>query len=88
MEGRVFEIFQKNLKTFKIPKMPTIAPKSVQTCFEFVLGRFFQKIVFAQCSMEGRVFENFQKDRKLFKIPKKPKIVPKNVQTCFEHVSG
>ena len=71
-----------------MPKMPTIVPKSVQTCFEFVLGRFFRKIVFAQCSMEGRVSENFQKNRKFLKIAKMPEIVPKSVQTCFEQVLG
>ena len=38
MEGRVFEMFSKNLEIFKIPKMPRIVPKSVQTCFEHVLG--------------------------------------------------
>ena len=38
MEGRVFENFQKNQKFSKIPKMPKIVPKSVQTCFEDVLG--------------------------------------------------
>ena len=43
MESRVFENFPKNQKIFKIPKMPKIFPKSVQTCFENVLGRFFQK---------------------------------------------
>ena len=36
MEGRVFEFFQKNQKSFKIPKKPKIVPKSVQTCFEQV----------------------------------------------------
>ena len=41
MEGRVFENFQKNQRGFKIPKMPKIVPKSVQTCFEDVLGWFF-----------------------------------------------
>ena len=41
MEGRVFEKFQKNPKSFKIPKIPKIVPKSVQTCFEDVLGWFF-----------------------------------------------
>ena len=44
MEGRVFEKFQKNQKSFKIPKMPEIVPKSVQTCFEQVLGWFFRKV--------------------------------------------
>ena len=37
-EGRVIENFQENQKFFKIPKMPKIVPKSVQTCFEDVLG--------------------------------------------------
>ena len=60
MECRVFENFQKNQKIFKIPKMPKIVPKSMQTCFEHVLGQTFRKI-FAQFSMECRVFENFQK---------------------------
>ena len=41
MEGRVFENFPKNQKIFKIPKMPKIVPKSVQTCFEDVLGWIF-----------------------------------------------
>ena len=47
MEGRVFENFQKNQKlfkfpkTFKISKMPKIVPKSIQTCFEHVLGKIF-----------------------------------------------
>ena len=38
MEGRVFEKFQKNQKSFKIPKMPEIVHKKFQTCFEHVLG--------------------------------------------------
>ena len=38
MDGRVFEMFSKNQKIFKIPKMPKIVPKNVQTCFEHVLG--------------------------------------------------
>ena len=61
--------------------MPKIVPKSLQTCFEHVLGQTFRKI-FAQFSMECRVFENFQK-KNIFKIPKIPKSVPKSIQTCF-----
>ena len=38
MEGRVFEMFSKNQKSFKLSRMPKIVPKSVQTCFEQVLG--------------------------------------------------
>ena len=99
MEGRVFENFQKNQKvfkiskTFKITKKPKIVPKSIQTCFEQILGQTFRKL-FAQFFMEGRVFENFRKNQKVFKISKtfkitkKPKIVPKSIQTCFEQILG
>ena len=62
--------------------MPKILPKSIQTCFEHVLGQTFRKI-FAQFSVEGRDFENFQKSLKNVKIPMKSKIVPKCIQTCF-----
>ena len=79
--------FKKNQKSFKIPKMPKIVAKSIQTCFECVLGQTFRKL-FAQFSMECRVFENFQKNQKNCKTPKKPKIVPKSIQTCFELVLG
>ena len=84
--GSSLRKFSKKIKKkFKIPKMPKIVPKSIQTCFERVLGQFFRKI-FAQFSMEGRVFENFQKNQKKFKIPKRPKIVPKSIQTSSERV--
>ena len=57
--------------------MPKIVPKSIQTCFEHVLGQTFRKI-FAQFSMECRVFENFQKKIKKFaKFQKCPKSFPK-----------
>ena len=65
--------------------MPKIVAKSIQTCFECVLGQTFRKL-FAQFSMECRVFENFQKYQKICKTPKTPKIVPKSIQTCFELV--
>ena len=55
MEGRVFENFRKKLKIFKVPKKPKIVTKSIQTCFERILGQIFRK-TFAQFSMEGRVF--------------------------------
>ena len=71
------KIFKKNQKSFKFPKMPKIVPKSIQTCFERVLGQTFRKI-FAQFSMEGRVFENFQKKSKKLQNSKKcPKSFPK-----------
>ena len=68
-------IFEKNQKIFKIPKMPIIVPKSMQTCFEHVLGQTFRKN-FAQFSMECRVFENFQKNISS-KFQKCPKVFPK-----------
>ena len=42
MEGRALKIFQKKQKKIKIPKMPKIDPKSVQTCFEHDLWWFFR----------------------------------------------
>ena len=65
------KIFKKNQKSFKIPKMPKIVAKSIQTCFRVI----FSKKFYAQCSMEGRVFENFQ----IFfsKFQKCPKVFPK-----------
>ena len=57
--------------------MPTIVPKSIQTCFEHVLGQSFRKI-FAQFSTAGRILENFQKNQKKnSKFQKRPKWFPK-----------
>ena len=71
------KIFKKTKKKFKLLKTPKIVPKSIQTCFDCVLGQFFRKI-FAQFSMEGRVFENFQKNqKKIAKFQKCPKSFPK-----------
>ena len=41
--GSSLRKFSKIKKSFKIPNMPKIVPKSVQTCFEDVLGLFFRK---------------------------------------------
>ena len=66
--------------------MPKIVPKSIQTCFERVLGQSFRKI-FAQFSMGGRVFESFQKKiKKIAKFQKCPKVflkVSKRVLNMF-----
>ena len=67
--GSSFRKFSKK-NIFKIPKMPKSVPKSIQTCFEHVLGQTFRKIL-AQFSMEGRVFEIFQKNQKIFQNSKK-----------------
>ena len=49
--------------------MPKSVPKSIQTCFEHVLGQSFRKI-FAQFSTAGRILENFQKNQKKFQNSK------------------
>ena len=85
IEGRVFEMFPKNQKKIKIPKMPKIVPKKVQTCFQHVLVNFFRKL-FCPVFHGGSSLRNVLK--KNFKNTKMPKIVPKSVQTCFEHVLG
>ena len=85
MEGRVFENFQK--KYFQNSKKSQKCSQIIQTCFEHVLGKIFEKI-YAQCSMEGRVFENFPKNQKNSQNSKMPKSVPKTIQTCFERVLG
>ena len=48
-------------KKFKIPKKPKIVSKSVHTCSEHALGRFY-RIFFAKCSMQSfSVFLNLKK---------------------------
>ena len=56
--SKIFKFF-----FFKIPKMPKIVPKSIQTCFERVLGQTFRKF-FAQFSTAFRILDNFQKNQK------------------------
>ena len=76
MEGRVFENFQKNQRNFKIPKMPEIVPKSIQTCFEHVLGQISRKL-FDQCSMEARDFKFLKIVEKISKFQLCQKSLPK-----------
>ena len=86
VEGRVFENFsEKNI--FKIPKMPESVPKSIQTCFEHVLGNIFRKIL---CPVfhGGSSLRKFSYKSKNSQNSKMPKIVPKSIQTCFENVLG
>ena len=62
--------------------MPKIVPKSIQTCFELVLGQIFRIIFLPSVPWRvefSKIFKNF-----FFKIPKMPKIVPKRIQTCFD----
>ena len=65
MEGRVFENFQKSQRFLKIAKMPEIVPKSVQTCFEHVLRRFFRKS-FCSVFLRESSCRKFSKKSKAF----------------------
>ena len=57
--------------------MPKIVPKSIQTCFERVLGQTFRKF-FAQFPTAFRILEKFQKNqKKISKFQKRPKSFPK-----------
>ena len=66
--------------------MPKIVPKSIQTCFELVLGQIFRKFFLPSVPWRVQFSKIFKK--KNFKFPKIPKSVPKSIQTCFERVLG
>ena len=72
-------------KKFKISKLSKNVPKSVQTSFEIVLGLFFRKKHFAQCTLEGRDLEEIQKIGNYFKFSNDQNC-SQNVPNCFEHV--
>ena len=88
MEGRVFENFQKNQKvfkiskTFKITKKPKIVPKSIQACFEQILGQTFRKLL---PSFPWKVDSSkiFKKIKKFSKLQKRPKSFPKVSKRVF-----
>ena len=66
--------------------MPKIVPKSIQTCFELVLGQIFRKFFLPSVPWRVEFSKIFKKN--IFKFPKMPKSVPKSIQTCFERVLG
>ena len=72
--GSSFRKFSKK-NIFKIPKMPKSVPKSIQTCFEHVLGKFFLKnfcpVFHGKSSL--RKISNFF----FSKVQKCPKVFPK-----------
>ena len=84
-EGRVFEMFLKKFKIFKIPKTPKIVPRLSKSVLNMFWGTFFG---FFLPSVPWRVESSkcFQKIKKISNFQKCPKIVPKSVETCFEHV--
>ena len=88
MEGRVFENFQKNQKNFKNTNMPKIVPKSVQTCFEDVLGWFFRKKFLPSVPWRVECSKIFQKIKKISKFQKCPKSFPKVSKRVLKMFQG
>ena len=80
--SKIFKFF------FKNPKMPKSVLKSIQTCFEHVLGKIFRKKFLPSVPWRVEFSKIFHKFFFFFKIPKMPKSVPKSLQTSFEHVLG
>ena len=69
MEGRAFEKIKKKSKIFENSKKAQNSPKSVQTCFEHVLGQFFPTN-FCPVFHGGLGFREFSKKWKKFKVSK------------------
>ena len=74
-------------KVFKNSKMPKIVPKSVQLCFEHVLGVLFSKNFFCPVFHGGSRLRNVFKKSKKFQISKKAQNrsqkCPNVFWTCF-----
>ena len=77
MECRVFEYFRKNQKFFKIPKMSKFVLKSIQTCFELVLGQIFRNFFCPMFRGGSRLRKISKKIKKISKFQKCPKSFPK-----------
>ena len=78
------KIFKKNV--FKIPKMPKIVPKKLQTCFERVLGQIFRNIlcpVFHGGSRLRKFSKKFKKRQTSKKVQNRSQKCPKKFWTCF-----
>ena len=77
------KIFKKNQKvfkiskTFKITKMPKIVAKSIQTCFEPILGQMFRNFFCAVFDGGSRLRKSSKKIQKISKFQKRPKSFPK-----------
>ena len=67
MDDRVFEMFSKNQKIFKIPKMPKIVPKMRKRVLKMFWGYFSGK--FSLPSFPWRV-ESSKRFQKIKKFPK------------------
>ena len=77
MEGRVFENFQKKSKKLQNSKSAKIVLKSIQTCFELVLGQIFRNFFLPNVPWRVETSKNFKKIKKFSKFQKCPKSFPK-----------
>ena len=64
--GSSFRKYSK--KNFKFPKMPKIVPKSIQKCFELVLGQVFRKILLPSVPWRVESSKIFLKIKKFSKF--------------------
>ena len=91
MEGRAFEKILKKSKIFENSKKAQNIPKSVQTCFEHVLGQFLPTN-FCPVFHGGPGFrKNFKKIKNFWKFQKSPKHSQKCANmfwTCFGAISS
>ena len=79
------KISKKNQKSFKIPKRPKIVAKSIQTCFEHVLGQTFRKFwpSFPWKVESSKIFKKIKKFAKFQKCSKSFPKVSKRVLNMF-----
>ena len=68
--------------------MHKIVPKSVQVCFENVLGVIFSKIFYCPLFRGESILRNAFFKIKNFQHSEKAQNRSQIVQTCFEHVLG
>ena len=87
MEGRVFEMFSKNRKFFKSPKMPKIVPKLSKRVLNMFWSIFFVNY-FCPVFHGGSSLRNVFKKSENFHNSKNAQNCSQTVETCFEHVLG
>ena len=81
MEGRVFEMFSKNQKTFKIPKTPKIVPKLFKSILNVFWGTF--RKVFCPVFQGGSSLRNVFKKSKNLQKSKNAQIRSQKCQNVF-----
>ena len=77
MEGRVFEMFLKNIKNFKIPKTPKIVPKLSKSVSNMFWGTFWEKFYLPSVRWRVESSKCFQKIKKNSNFQECSKSFPK-----------